>query len=104
MEATEHSDVGTQGNYSSRYSTYVESSVRDRIRREVYGDDYPAEAAPRSFLTVSELRNIAHDLDVGPDQAGRLPQPEVARRWPGRRARLSCSIGGPAGRAANSTP
>ena len=52
--------------YSARWSSHDESPTRQRIRREVYGDDYPVEADPRSYVTVTELRAIARDLDVGP--------------------------------------
>ena len=55
--------------YSARWSSHDESPTRQRIRREVYGDDYPVEADPRSYVTLSELRAIARDLGVGPGQA-----------------------------------
>ncbi len=35
------------------------------IYREVYGDDYPEEADPDSYVTVTELQNFARHLDVG---------------------------------------
>jgi SAM-dependent methyltransferase len=47
------------------YARRVAGGVRDRILRHVYGDDYPAEADPRSFVTMSELRRIALELGVG---------------------------------------
>jgi len=40
--------------------------VRQRILTEVYGDDYPTEADPRTYVTLSELRRIALELRVGP--------------------------------------
>ena len=46
----------------------VESPTRERIRRDVYGDEYPDEARPRSFLTLTALRRIARELGVGPGQ------------------------------------
>ncbi len=39
-------------------------SFRD-IFREVYGDDYPEEANPDSFVTITDLRTIAKNLNVG---------------------------------------
>ena len=39
-------------------------SYRD-IFREVYGDDYPEEANPESFVTLTDLRTIAKNLNVG---------------------------------------
>lgn len=36
------------------------------IFRGVYGDDYPEEANPDSFVTITDLRAIAKNLNVGP--------------------------------------
>lgn len=58
-----------QQGYSARWASHDESPTRQRIRREVYGDEYPVEAEPRSFVTVTELRAIAHDLGVRPGQS-----------------------------------
>jgi len=52
--------------YSARWATHDESPTRQRIKREVYGDEYPAEADPRSFVTLTDLRAIVRDLAVGP--------------------------------------
>jgi ubiquinone/menaquinone biosynthesis C-methylase UbiE len=54
--------------YSAKYAAHIESPTRQRIRREVYGEDYPAEADPRSYVTLTELRAIARALRVGPGQ------------------------------------
>ena len=54
--------------YSTKWSSHDESPTRQSIRREVYGDDYPVEADPRSYVTLTELRAIARDLQVGPGQ------------------------------------
>jgi ubiquinone/menaquinone biosynthesis C-methylase UbiE len=54
--------------YGAKWSANDESPTRQRIRREVYGDDYPAEADPRGYVTLTELRAIARDLRVGPGQ------------------------------------
>jgi SAM-dependent methyltransferase len=45
-----------------------ESPVQARIWAEVLGDEYPAEVAPHSYTTRSELRRIAADVRVGPGQ------------------------------------
>src|SRR5215207_6751378 len=58
----------SQQGYSTKWSSHDESPTRQRIRREVYGDDYPVEADPRSYVTLTELRAIARDLDVGPNR------------------------------------
>jgi ubiquinone/menaquinone biosynthesis C-methylase UbiE len=55
--------------YSARWASHDESPTRQSIRREVYGDDYPVEADPRSYVTLTELRAIARDLGVGPGQS-----------------------------------
>jgi ubiquinone/menaquinone biosynthesis C-methylase UbiE len=52
--------------YSAKWSSHVESPTRAQIRREVYGDEYPAEVDPRSYLTWVELRRIATELRVEP--------------------------------------
>ena len=39
-------------------------SYRD-IFREVYGDDYPEEINPDSFVTITDLRTIAKNLNIG---------------------------------------
>ena len=54
--------------YSTKWSSHDESPTRQRIRREVYGDEYPVEADPRSFVTLTELRAMARDLGVGVGQ------------------------------------
>lgn len=54
--------------YSARYASHDESPTRQRIKREVYGDEYPVEADPRSFVTLTELRAMARDLGVGAGQ------------------------------------
>jgi ubiquinone/menaquinone biosynthesis C-methylase UbiE len=40
-------------------------SLRD-IFREVYGSDYPEEANPDSFITLTDLRTVVQNLNVGP--------------------------------------
>src|SRR5262245_53791763 len=42
--------------------------VRERVWRAAYGDEYPAEADPFSFTTLTELARIARELRVGPGQ------------------------------------
>jgi SAM-dependent methyltransferase len=52
--------------YDARFGSALYSAVRQRLRREVYGNDYPEEAEPRSFVRLTDLRRIADDLRVGP--------------------------------------
>jgi 2-polyprenyl-3-methyl-5-hydroxy-6-metoxy-1,4-benzoquinol methylase len=51
--------------YGAKWASHVESPTRQRIRREVYGDEYPEEVDPRSYLTRTELRRIARELRIG---------------------------------------
>lgn len=43
-------------------------SYRD-IFREVYGDDYPEDANPDSFVTITDLQTIAKKLNIGPGKS-----------------------------------
>ena len=43
-------------------------SYRD-IFREVYGDDYPEELNPDSFVTMTDLRTIAKNLNISPGKS-----------------------------------
>jgi cyclopropane fatty-acyl-phospholipid synthase-like methyltransferase len=62
------------------FTAVAKSDTRRRIRREVYGPEYPEEVDPSSFITWTELRRIAHELRVGPGQA---------------LVDLGCGLGGP---------
>jgi ubiquinone/menaquinone biosynthesis C-methylase UbiE len=59
---------GAEPRYGAKWSANDESPTRQRIKREVYGADYPVEADPRGYVTLTELRAIARDLRVGPEQ------------------------------------
>src|SRR5947207_2641354 len=54
--------------YGTRFASHAESPTRQQIRKEVFGDDYPEEADPRSFVTLPELERMARELQVGPGQ------------------------------------
>src|SRR3712207_6401443 len=67
MSAQQHERPAYSGaGYASQRGAYVDSPTRRRIRREVYGDEYPDNVDPRSYVTWTELRRIAHELGVGP--------------------------------------
>jgi 2-polyprenyl-3-methyl-5-hydroxy-6-metoxy-1,4-benzoquinol methylase len=53
----------------TNYERRLPGGVRQRILTDVYGDDYPVEADPRSYVTLSELHRIAFELRVGPGQS-----------------------------------
>jgi SAM-dependent methyltransferase len=46
----------------------AESAVEARVWSEVLGAEYPAELAPYSFTTRTELARIAAEVHVGPDE------------------------------------
>jgi ubiquinone/menaquinone biosynthesis C-methylase UbiE len=60
--------AATSDTYCQKFGRDIESPTRRRLRREVYGDEYPEEARPRSFVTRSELRRVAAEIGVGPGQ------------------------------------
>ena len=57
-----------QENYGEKYGSNVPGPVQRRIRREAYGDEYPEDIVPQSFVTRAELHRIAQELQVGPGQ------------------------------------
>jgi ubiquinone/menaquinone biosynthesis C-methylase UbiE len=59
---------GAEPRYGAKWSANDESPTRQRIKREIYGDDHPLEADPRGYVTLTELRAIARDLGVGSGQ------------------------------------
>lgn len=65
MSHEEQPGIPPRDAYGARWGSHVESSTRRRIRSEVYGNEYPAEVDPRSFLTWTELRRLARELRVG---------------------------------------
>jgi ubiquinone/menaquinone biosynthesis C-methylase UbiE len=56
------------------------SRVYRRVWQSVFGDEYPDEAEPLSYITKSELRRLGQELRVGPGQEF---------------ADLGCGAGGP---------
>jgi ubiquinone/menaquinone biosynthesis C-methylase UbiE len=62
------------------FSAVTRSPTLQSIWREAYGNDYPEEATPSSFVTRTDLRRIAHTLCVGPGDIF---------------ADLACGLGGP---------
>lgn len=69
MGAEQETDGGaTSDTYCLKFGRDLESPTRRRLRREVYGDEYPDDAQPRSFVTRSELRRIGREIGVGPGQ------------------------------------
>lgn len=54
--------------FNGTYSAVANSATLRQIWQEVYGDDYPSEADPFSFVTVTDLRRIASELHVAAGQ------------------------------------
>ena len=50
------------------FAGWAKSATVRRIWRQVYGDDYPEEADPASFVTLTDLRRIAREIRVGPGE------------------------------------
>lgn len=54
--------------FDSVFDGWRKSSTVREIWRRVYGEDYPEEADPMSFVTLTDLRRIASKIHVGPGQ------------------------------------
>ncbi len=49
--------------YDSVFPGWAKGSrTRCRLCREVYGDDFPEEADPTSYVTLADLRRIAAEM------------------------------------------
>ncbi len=62
------------------FAALAQSPTIRRIWREAYGDEYPEDAQPFGFITLSMLQQIAREVHVGPGQT---------------LADLACGSGGP---------
>jgi hypothetical protein len=54
--------------FDAAYTAVRRSPTFRRIGREVYDDAFPEEADPFSAVTLTDLRRIARELEVGPVQ------------------------------------
>ena len=52
--------------YASIYDGYAQSPTLRRIWATTYRDDYPADAEPYGFVTLTDLRRMAEALAIGP--------------------------------------
>jgi len=57
-----------QENFDRSHATHTRSAILQRIWRDAYGDEYPAEASPNGFIPRSILRRLADELRVGPGE------------------------------------
>lgn len=65
-----HQDADAKTLWDRAHARRARSPTLARIHREVYGADYFEDAVPNSFYygTLTDLRRLAHELRVGPDQ------------------------------------
>jgi len=54
--------------FDTLFAAIPRSPTLQRIWHDAYGLDYPEEADPCSFVTLTDLRRIAAELGVGPGQ------------------------------------
>jgi SAM-dependent methyltransferase len=66
--AREVDEAAVRDRYGATFARDFESATSRQARRDVYGEEYPEDARPRSFITRSELRRMARELSVGPGQ------------------------------------
>lgn len=73
MAEPNNREASTHPNLTELFNTifdgWVKSSTVRQIWRRVYGEDYPEEADPMSFVTLTDLRRIAQEIHVGPSQS-----------------------------------
>ena len=58
----------TAEGFDGVFAALAQSDTIQRIWREAYGDEYPADVQPFGFITVSMLQRIAHEVKVEPGQ------------------------------------
>ena len=65
----EPADGHVRTSFDEIFAKIASSDTLKQIWRGVYADDYPEEASPFSFLTLTELRLIAGAMGVGAGQS-----------------------------------
>jgi SAM-dependent methyltransferase len=61
-------ETSAAGDFDTLFAAIPRSPTLRRIWHDAYGLDYPEEADPFSFVTLTDLRQIAAELVVGPGQ------------------------------------
>jgi ubiquinone/menaquinone biosynthesis C-methylase UbiE len=79
-ESDEGEGLASAESFDAVFAAVAHSQTLRAISRDVYGADYPEEADPFSFVTLTDLRRIAHELSIGQGQ---------------RFADVACGSGGP---------
>lgn len=57
---------GPRERWDANFAGRARGQTLERIWRAAYGEEYPQEADPNGWTTLSELRRIASELRVGP--------------------------------------
>jgi SAM-dependent methyltransferase len=65
MSTTPHPDTPVD-RYAAIYDGFAQSPTLRRIWATTYREDYPADAEPYGFVTLTDLRRIAEALALGP--------------------------------------
>src|SRR2546425_9427530 len=52
--------------YDRLFAGYAKSPTLRKIWRDAYGDDFPENVEPLSYVTLTDLRRIVSALGVGP--------------------------------------
>jgi ubiquinone/menaquinone biosynthesis C-methylase UbiE len=65
MSTIPHPDTAVD-RYASIYDGFAKSPTLRRIWATTYREDYPAEAEPYGFVTLTDLRRMAEALAIGP--------------------------------------
>ncbi len=60
--------TSVQENFDRSHATHARSATLQRIWRDAYSDEYPAEASPNGFIPRSILRRLADELRVAPGE------------------------------------
>jgi SAM-dependent methyltransferase len=61
-------ETPTAQDFDTLFAAIAHSPTLRRIWHDAYGRDYPEEADPFSFVTLTDLRRMAAELAVGPGQ------------------------------------
>lgn len=57
-----------QDRWDANFAGRARGQTLQRIWRTAFGEEYPEEADPNSFITLTQLRRIAREIQVGPGE------------------------------------
>jgi hypothetical protein len=61
--------VGAQDRFDAIYQAVSSSATHWNIQRDIYGPQFPEDAAPYSFVTLADLERIATAVAISPGQS-----------------------------------